>query len=147
MYNSNYELIDRSGYSYFFLNKKFLENDSVILKSLLINYEKYFENEIESAKLLLPYIEEDIPCLTSHDIGVGLRYLKYTKNINNEIFTIPVGKEKEFANNLNLKSVYTINNSIDNYTPSLRHKLNFDNETIALIHNISDKSKQNTNGK
>jgi GTPase involved in cell partitioning and DNA repair len=107
----------------------------------------YFENEIESAKLLLPYIEEDIPILTSHYIGFGLRYLNYTKKINNKIFTIPVGKENEFTNNSNLQNVYTINNSIDNYTQSLRHKLIYDNKIIALIHNISDKNKQNNNGK
>jgi hypothetical protein len=147
MFNQNYDLIDRSGYSHFFLNKKFLENDSIILKSLLRHYEMYFENEIESAKLLLPYIEEDIPILTSHYIGFGLRYLNYTKKINNKIFTIPVGKENEFTNNSNLQNVYTINNSIDNYTQSLRHKLIYDNEIIALIHNISDKNKQNNNGK
>jgi len=147
MYNRNYELIDRSDYSYFFLNKKFLEGDSEILKSLLKHYEKYFENEIESAKLLLPYIEEDIPIVTPHYIGFGLKYLNYTKKINNKIFTIPVGKEKEFTDYLNLQNIYTINNSIDNYTRSLRYKLIYDNEIIALIHNTLDENKQTNNGK
>ncbi|NIP37760.1 MAG: hypothetical protein GWM89_01600 [Candidatus Dadabacteria bacterium] len=135
MSNHDYELVDRSGYSYFFLNKKFLADDSAIYNSLLEHYKRYFINEIESAKLLVPYLDKDTPVITSHYIGFGLRYLKYTNIINNEIYTLPVGKEKEFINILDSKNFYTINKFIENHEASVKHKFNFNKESIALILN------------
>ena len=135
LFNPEYQMIDKAGQSFLFINTKYLTQKGTVRNSLLKHYQNYYSEEINIVNNSIRMLEEAIPVVTSSYIGFVLLYFHLTDSINNKIYFVPDNYMNKIIKNKKFSDFYSVNYVPDNYKSNEILKFKIDNAKITIFKN------------
>jgi len=132
--DSDYFLVSHWDYGGLILHKSIFRNPAK--QQLLLKYYKStWPQAINAAMQIAPQLNENIPVITSSQIGYGLRYLDMKSHRAERTVMTPNNLEQKVASNRKLERCYTLNRPLSGYGFTKITRVVYNNAEINIYLN------------
>lgn len=132
--NSDYIVVTHWAYGCLILHRSIF-NIPEKQNLLSIFYKSTWPEAIIAAKQIAPLLKENIPVVTSSNIGYGVRYLDMSAHITDRVVMVPASMEEMAAGSRKFERCYTFNRPLSGYRSTKISRVAYKNDEINIYLN------------